>query len=107
MQLPIGGGQMACRFIRPFNQFEAGAGEYVAQARIFKLLRIIEAVKVQMPDRKRRQGVTLHHRVGRTFDAAGDTQRVQEVPHQRGFARAQIAMQGDQGITAQGLQRVG
>ena len=46
----------------------------------------------------------LDHGVGRAFDAPLHPQRAQQVAHQRGFSRAQFAVQGDEGVAQQWLR---
>ncbi len=41
----------------------------------------------------------LHDGIGRAFDTALHAEGTQPVAHQRGLARAQIAVQGDIGVT--------
>ena len=103
-------GQHAGGLFRPLGNFEAGAGKDVPKARVFPLARVAETVEVEMPDVKgratqRRQLVGLHHRVGGAFDAALHPQRMQQVAHQGGLARAQVAVQGDEGVAKLGLRR--
>src|SRR5690606_28414759 len=43
--------QQARRLLGPFDQFQAGAGEEVAKACVLPLLRVVEAVEVEVPDR--------------------------------------------------------
>jgi epoxyqueuosine reductase len=90
----------------PFHQLEAGAGEQFPKARVLPLARVGEAVEVEMPDGQRLargheravdRAVRLHHRVGRALDAPLHPQRAQQVPHERGLARAQVALQGERG----------
>ena len=80
-------------FFGPFGQFQAGAGKDVAKAGVGPLARVVETVKVKMPDIEARQFIGLHHRVSRAFDPSLHAQGPQQMPHQRGLARAQIALQ--------------
>ena len=91
-------------FFRPFCQLQSGAGENVPKTGIFPLQRIVKTVKVKMPDGQLRQVVGLDHGVGWAFDAPWHAQGLQQMAHQRGFARAQVAVQGDKGL---GQGRVG
>ena len=90
----IGSRQESGRFGGPLGQFEARAGKYIAKAGVFPFAGVGKAVEVEVPDIQIGQLVGLHHRIGRAFDATGHAQRVQQVAHQRGFARAQISVQG-------------
>ena len=84
--------------LRPFAQLQAGAGKEVAKASVFPLAWIAEAVKVKMPNLTCSYGVRFDHGVGGAFDAALDTQSLQHVPHQGGFARTQIPVQSDASV---------
>ena len=44
------------------------------------------------------QGIGFNHRIGGAFDAALYTQGLQQVAHEGGFARAQLAVQGDASV---------
>lgn len=109
----IGGGQLARHLVGPFHELEAGAGKDVAKARVFPLLRVAEAVKVKVPDRPgrcTRAGLMgFNDSVSGAFDAALHPGGTQEVTHQGGFARAQIAAQLDACIApaGPGLQGLG
>ena len=71
------------------------------KARVFPLARVVKAVEIKVPQRQTRGRVVgLHHGVGGAFDAPLHPQRTQQVPHQRGFARAQVTMQQHQHIGA-------
>jgi epoxyqueuosine reductase len=96
MQVNIGHRQHGGGFFGPLGQFEAGAGEQVAKARVFPFARVGKAVKVKVPDIERGQFVGFDHGVGGAFDAALHAQRLEQVAHQRGLACTQIAMQGDE-----------
>ena len=90
---------MTAGFFRPFDQLEASAGEHLAKAGFFPFIRVIEPVKIEMPDAQwshALQGVGLDHGVGWAFDPPFDTQCAQKMPHQRGFARTDITAQLDQ-----------
>ena len=84
-------------FFWPLRQLEARAGKNIAKAGVFPFARVAEAVEVKVPHGQRlplQPGIVrLHHRVGGAFDAAFHPQGAQQVPHQGGFARAQVAMQ--------------
>lgn len=100
---PVRRWQLPGHLVRPFHELEARAGKDVPKARVFPFLWVIEAVKVEMPDGP--DGIAfaclmrLDHRVGGAFNAALHPGGTQQVPHQRGFACAQIAAQLDAGIT--------
>jgi epoxyqueuosine reductase len=97
---------MVAGLVGPFHQLQAGARKNIAKAGFFPFARIIEAKKIEVPDvRTRRQRVGLDHRVGRAFDAPLHTQRAQQVPYKRRFARTQIALQFNQRIANRRLAR--
>lgn len=98
-----------CGFFRPFCQFQSIARKNVPETGVFPLARIIKAVEIEMPYRHGGALVWLHHGIGGAFDAAGNAQRTQQVAYQGGFARAQVAVQGDVGIAqlGQGCQLLG
>jgi len=100
----IGTRDEANGFFRPLCQFETGARENVAKAGVVRLMRILEAVEVEMPDLQSGQFIRLHDGVGRALDAAVHAERPQQVTGQGGLAGAQIAAQLDEGI-AQGRLR--
>ena len=85
---------VVCGLFGPFGEFEAGAGEDVAKARILPFARIVEAVEVEvMHGQAARGDVRLDHGVGRALDAAAHAHGVQQVAHEGGLARAQVALQ--------------
>lgn len=96
-----------CRLFWPFCHFEPRVGKNVPETRVFPLARVVETVKVKVPDHRlgREAGgfVGLHHRIGGAFDAPLHAERAQQVPHQRGLTRAQVAVQGDVGVAKGGL----
>ena len=79
-------GQHASSLAGPFDQFETVTGKDVAKTSVFPFLRIVESVKIKMPDRQFACLVGFNHRIGWAFDAAFHTQGPQEMPHKRGFA---------------------
>ena len=95
----VGLGQVRASFVRPFHQLQARAGKQVSETGILPFTGVFKPVKVEMPHRHVTQRaiglVGLHHGIGRAFDAAGDTHGAQQVPHERGFAGTQVAMQRD------------
>ena len=94
----VGGRQQRGGFFWPLGQLEPGAGEQVAKAGVFPLARVVKTVEIKVPDGQARRFVRLDHRIGRAFDPALHAQRPEQVAHQRGLARAQVAVQGDEGI---------
>ncbi len=88
----------------PFRQFQTGAGKDVAKPRVFPLAWVMKAVKVEMPYLEPRQFVGFDHGVGGALDASRHAQRLQQVPHQRGFAAAQLAVQLHTGLAQSGLR---
>jgi epoxyqueuosine reductase len=109
----IGGRQLPGHLVGPLHQLEARTCKDVAKARVFPLLWVAEAVKVEVPDRPGAVAgaglVRLDHGVSGAFDAALHPGRMQQVTHQGGFARAQIAAQLDARIApaGPGLQGLG
>ena len=103
---PVWGRQLACHFVWPLHQLQTRSSEDVAKARVFPFLWVVEAVKVKMPNRPgavtRARLVRLHHRIGRAFDAARHAGRSQQVAHQGGLARAQVAAQLDARVATAG-----
>ena len=103
---PVGRGQLPGDFVRPFHEFEAWPGKNVPKARVFPFLWVVETVKVKVPDGPgtfaRVSLVRLDHRVGRAFDAARHSGSTQQVAHECGLARAQIAAQFNAGIAPAG-----
>jgi len=102
-QVQVSGGQQRTGFLRPLGKLQAGAGKDVPEARVFPLLRVVEAVKVKVRNRAHVGLVGFHNRVGGAFDAALHAQRLQQVARKRRLARAQVAMQGDERICQLGL----
>jgi len=75
----------------------ARRGEHVAKARVFPLLRVVEAVEIEVPGREPGQLIRLHHGIGGALDAALHTERMQQVAHEARLAGAQRAVQLDEG----------
>ena len=94
----IGRRSEACRFFRPFCQFEAGAGKNIAKASVFPFAGVVKAVEVKVRNHQARYLVRLDHRVSGAFDAASHAHCAQQVAHQGGFARPQVAVQREVGI---------
>ena len=103
---PVWGRQLPGHFVWPLHQLQTGSRKDVAKARVFPFLRVIEAVKVKMPDRPsavaRARLVGFDHGVGWAFDAARHPGCAQQVAHQSGFARTQVAAQLDARIAPAG-----
>ena len=91
----------------PLGQLKAGAGKNVAKTGINPLARVAESVEIKMPEFEGLVGagklVRLHHRVSRAFDAALHAKRLQQMAHQRCFARPEVAMQFDEGMVQAGM----
>ncbi len=108
---PVRGRQLPGHFVWPFHELEARPCKDVPKTGVFPLFGVAETVKIKMPNRPGTLAgadlVWLNHCISGAFDAALYTRRTQQVPHQRGFARAQIAAQFDACITPLGpcLQR--
>lgn len=108
MNEQIGTRNEAGGFLRPLGQLEANACKNVAKTGLIRFARVLETVEVEMPDVeqtvltiRKPKFIGFDHRIGRAFDATPNPESAQQVPHQRGFARTQIAPQHDEGI-AQG-----
>ena len=109
-QAQVGSWQVPAGFVGPFNEFEAGAGKDVAKACLLPFIRVVEAVKVKVPDGQwlcagAGHAVGFDHGIGRAFDATCHPQRLQEMAYQGGFAGTQIAFERDAGaqVRATGL----
>ena len=103
---PVGRRQLSGHFVGPLHQLQTGSGKDVAKARVFPFLRVVETVKVKVPDGPcvvaRACLVGFDHGVGRAFDAARHSGSAQQVAYQGGFARPQVAAQLDAGIAPPG-----
>ena len=103
---PVRGRQLPGHFVWPFHELETWPRKDVPKTGVFPLLGVAETVKIKMPNRPGAVSgadlVWLNHRISGAFDAALHTRRTQQVPYQRGFARAQIASQFDARITPLG-----
>ena len=117
-QAQVCGRQMPAGFIGPFNELETRAGKDVAKAGLFPFIRVVEAVKVKVPDGQwlspgSSHAVGFDHGIGRAFDTTCYPQRLQEMAYQGCFAGTQIAFERDAGaqVRATGLhaqrQRLG
>ena len=96
---PIRVGQLTRHLVGPFHDFQARPGKDVTKTSVFPFLRIVESVKVKMPNGPSAVAFTrlvgFDHGIGGAFDAALHPGGAQQVAHQGGFARAQIAAQLD------------
>ena len=94
---PVGCWQLPGHFVRPLHEFESRPRKDVPKSSVFPLLRIAEPVKVKMPNRPgrvtRTRMVRLDHGVSGAFDSALHASCAQQMAHQGGFARAQVAAQ--------------
>jgi epoxyqueuosine reductase len=105
--------QLTCDFVWPLHEFEARASENIAKARVLPLMRVVEAVKIKMPNGPEAFAhaglVRFDHSISRAFDAPLHTGCAQQMPHQGGLAGAQIAPQFDARIPPPGccLQGLG
>jgi len=74
----------------------------IAKAGVFPLARVLEPVKIEVPDVKRLlavgETVGLDNRIGGALDTALHAQSMQQVPHQRGLAGAELAVQCDESV---------
>lgn len=98
MNRKVGFGQIVGRFLGPFDQFESGTGKNIAKPRLFPLSRVIETIKIKVPDVQIRLGrrVGFDHGIGRAFDAFDHAERAEQVPRERGFAGTQVPPQFNQ-----------
>ena len=94
----------AASLVWPFSELEARGREDVAKARVFPFARVVEAVEVEVPDGQPGYLVRLDHGVGGTLDASLYAQCAQQVAHQSGLARTQIAVQADEGVAQPALR---
>ena len=99
MQVHICHGQHGGGFFGPLGELEAGAGKDVTKAGVFPFARVGKTVEVKVPHVQARQFVGFDYCIGGAFDAAFHAQRLEQVAHQRGLSRTQVAMQGDECIT--------
>ena len=94
---PVGGRQLARHLVGPLHEFQARSRKNVAKTGVFPFLRVIESVKVEMPDGPGTVAfahlVRLDHGVSGAFDAALHPSGAQQMAHQCGFACAQITPQ--------------
>lgn len=99
----IGQGALRPGFFRPLDQLQTRLNKDVAQPGLDPFVRVVKPVKIKMPNRERLILPTalmrFDHPVGRAFDATADPQRAQQVTHPGGFARTQVAMQLDNGVS--------
>ena len=103
-QLKIRLWQHALRLVWPLGNFQAGAGKQISKPSLFKFLRIVKSVEIEMPNG---QGlladgmatvVWFNHRVSGTFDTAFNAQSLQQMTYKSGLSCAQIADQFDVGV---------
>ena len=109
VNIEIGGGQHAKGLLGPLTNLQTSAGKDVPKASVFPLLRIIETVKIEMPDA---QVLTIgchfirfNHRVSGAFNTVGHAQALQQIAGEGGFACAQITMQTQQCLRQRRTQR--
>lgn len=107
-------GQHAVGLLRPLDELESDAGEYLAKPGVFPLGRVVETVEVEVPDRQRRVAggrvsdrIRLDHRIGRALDAPLHAQGLQQVAHETGLSGAQITVQFNDAIRQFRLRRQG
>lgn len=93
-------GNMPRAFLGPLTHLQTCAGKDVPKASVFPLLRIIETVKIEMPNGQHTIALShfirFNHRIRRTFDAIGHAQALQHIAGKGGFACTQLAMQTHQ-----------
>lgn len=110
---PIGRRQLTCHLLRPLHEFQARTRKDVAKTGLFPFLRVVEAVKVEMPDGPGALAFTglvwFDHGVSGAFDAALHPGGAQQMAHKSCFASAQVAAQLNARIapTRPVLQRIG
>jgi len=101
--IKVGQWKQAFGPIWPFDEFQTRRREEIAQASVFPLLRVLQAVKIAMVNRQAGERIGLNERVGGAFHAAVKAQRPQQVACERRLAGAQRALQGDEGLAQCGL----
>ena len=89
---------MLAGFFGPFDELQAGAGKDLTKAGFFPFIRVVEAVKIEVPDVERMSasaadGVGLDHGVGRAFDAALNAERFEQISDQCGLSGPEISAQ--------------
>ena len=103
---------MVASLIGPLDDLQANAGKNIAKTGFFPFTRIIEPEKIKVPDVQpsingggRCQRVGLDNRICRAFDAALHTEGAQQMPHEGGFTRTQVALQFNQSVFNRPLAR--
>ena len=87
-QFQIGQGQHPFCLLGPLRNFQALAGKDFAETSFFKFFRLIESIEIKMPNGKAQaiffiqSLMGLDHGIGWAFDAALDTQGLQQMPDQ-------------------------
>ena len=95
----IAGREAAACVVGPLDELKAGADEDVPEACIVPLLRVVEAVAVEVKNSQPvGRFVRFDHGIRRTLDPPGDAKGTQQMAHEGGLARAQLALQLDEGI---------
>jgi len=103
----VRGGQQTGSLSRPFDQTDIAPVEFVAKTRCFPLVRIAESIEIEVAQVQAAHFVTFKQSVGWALDPSGVTQRTQQPAHQRGLARAQIALQIDHQARLQHRRQTG
>jgi epoxyqueuosine reductase len=108
MDVQVGGRQKALGFVGPLTNLQATACKNVSETRVFPFTRIVEAVKVKMPDAQALtvgcHFIRLHHRISGAFDAILHAQGLKQITREGGFACPQVALQTHQGLRQGGAQ---
>ena len=108
MDVQVGGWQKALGFVGPLTNLQANACKNISETRVFPFTRIVEAVKVEMPDAEVLtvgcDFIRLHHRISGAFDAILHAQGLKQITREGGFTCPQVALQTHQGLRQGGAQ---
>ena len=96
----------ACSVIWPFSEFEARCRENVTEAGVVPFAWVAETIEVEVKDGQAiRRFVRLDNRIGRAFDAPGDTECPKKMPNESCFSGTEVAVQRDESIAQRWRQR--
>ena len=103
---PVRWWQLPGDLVWPLHELETRSSKDVPKTRVFPFLRVIETVKIEMPNGPGCIACAglmwLNHRIGGALDATLHAGGAQQVAHQCGLASAQIAPKFDAGIMPTG-----
>ena len=103
LDLQIRQWQLATGVLRPFGEFQAGAGKQITKPGVRPFARVAEAVEIEVPDVELVEFVWLHHGVGGAFHAPLHAQCAQQMPYKCGFSCAERAFEFNKRVANQGL----